>query len=114
MSQNSIKLPKGKKQRQAVPVKPEPARILSRSGSSGRVQAAVPDSTANGIASTTTPSQTSQDLPALSLSAEEKLRLELAETLWLTCSALCALGRPDDIAGLCALPEGIFAADTEK
>ena len=114
MSQHNIKLPKGKQQRQAVRVKPEPARILSRSGTSSKAQAAVPVSAANGIVSTMTPSKTSQELPALSPSAEKKLWLELADTLWLTCSALCALGRPDDIAGLCALPEGIFAADTEK
>ena len=111
MSQNSIKLTKGKKQRQAVPVKPEPARILSRSGN--KSQPAVPGSAANGIASTTTPSKTSQEVPTLSLLAEEKLRLELADTLWLTCSALCALGRPDDIAGLRALPRSTFAARTE-
>ena len=107
------KLPKGKKLRQAVPVKPEPARILSRAGASRTSQAAVPDSTANEIASTMTPFKKSQELPALSLSAEEKLQLELADTLWLTCSALCALGRPDDIAGLRALPRGAFAARTE-
>ena len=114
MSQHNIKLPKGKKQRQAVPVKPEPARILSRSGTSGKAQAAVPDSTANGVASTTMPSDASQELPALSLSAKEKLRLELADTLWLTCSALCALGRPDDIAGLRAHFRGTSAVGTDR
>ena len=94
-------------------MKPEPARILSRSAASSKLQAAKPDSKANGIASTVTPSEMSQEVPAASLSAEEDLRLELADTLWLTCSALCALGRPDDIAGLRAFPRDIFAAGTE-
>lgn len=114
MSQNSIKLPKGKKQRQAVPVKPEPARILSRSGASSKSQAAVPDNIVNGIAGTVTSAKVSQDLPAVSMSAEEKLRLELADTLWLTCSALWALGRPDEIAGLRALSRGTYAVGTER
>ena len=97
----------------------EPARILRRSAASEEHGAALLDTAGNGKAATRAlkplkdpqdaqpqasqqaqASGASAEAAAQHLSAEEKLLQELTDTLWMTCSALLALGRPDEIAGL--------------
>ena len=43
------------------------------------------------------------------VSANEKLLLEVMDTLWMVCSALAGLGQPDDIAGLHAITGSAFS-----
>lgn len=120
--QRQLKPVKRQQQRQAVPVKvPEPARILQHSTASDEPETAADSRAGSGQAGAAIqqpsdlqdhhsqamrPShslRTGNKASAQHVSAKEKLLQDLTDTVWTTSSALAALGRPDDIAGLRAL-----------
>ena len=117
--QRQSKPAKRQQQRQAVPVKaPEPVRILRQSTASDEPETALDSLAGSGQpgAATQQPTvlheqqsqamqpshslRTGSKASAQHVSAREKLLQDLKDTLWTTSSALAALGRPDDIAGL--------------
>ncbi len=117
--QKQSKPAKRQQQRQAVPVKvPEPARILKHSTASDEPETAADSRAGSGQpgAAIQQPSdlqdhhsqamqpshslRTGSKASAQHVSAREKLLQDLTDTLWTTSSALAALGRPDEIAGL--------------